>query len=264
MLANYHTHCFYCQHAGGTVEDYAKEAVRCHFDILGMSDHLPYPHHDYGYRMPMAEIWDYIGDVTEAQKKFRGKLALLLGFESEYLPAHRKYYEELLTQYRVDYLIMGQHFFEDSLGFTNAYGLRGTDDCVRYARSVAEGLSTGYYSLLAHPDIVGVNGLKWDRNMDEMTDIILESAVHYGVPLEINANGIRRGFTQDSLGLHYMYPHFKFWEKAAAAKVPTVVSADCHAPHLLYDNDVKRARKFAEEMGVNLVDTIELRNALSE
>ncbi len=259
MLTNYHTHCFRCQHAQGTVEDYVKQAISQQFDILGMSDHVPYPHHDYGLRMEMAEIWDYIYEVEDAQKRYGSKLKILLGFESEYLCSQRAYYEELLRDYQVEYLIMGQHFFDYGGSFKSSFAIRDTADCVRYAKSVAEGLATGYYSLLAHPDIVGVNRLHWDRNMDEMTDIILEAAVRCDVPLEINANGIRRGLIEDELGLHYLYPHFKFWEKAAAAKIPAVISSDCHAPHLLLDDDVVRTRRFAEELGVNVIDEIAIR-----
>ena len=96
MLTNYHTHCDLCKHAEGNVEDYVKQAVKDGFDVLGMSDHVPYPDYDYGYRMEFAEIWDYICDVRDAQKKYGGRLRILLGFESEYM---REYlamrYEEL-------------------------------------------------------------------------------------------------------------------------------------------------------------------------
>lgn len=254
MLTNYHTHCMRCNHAEGTVEQNADEAVRLHFDVLGMSDHVPYPHYDYGYRMSMAEIWDYINEVRDAQEKFQGKLKILLGFESEYLCSQRAYYEELLTEYGVEYLVLGQHFYDLGGRWRSSFALTDTADCVTYAKSVREALDTGYYSLLAHPDIVGVNCLPWDRNMDEMTDIIIDSAVKNDVPLEVNANGIRRGRIQAALGEHYMYPHFKFWEKAAAAKAKTVVSADCHAPQLLYDDDVKKAYQIAQNWGLNLID----------
>jgi hypothetical protein len=53
-----------------------------------------------------------------------------------------------------------------------------------------------------------------------------------------------------------MYPHFKFWEKAADAKAKTVISSDCHAPYLLLDDDVIRTRRFAEEMGLNIIDAL--------
>ena len=256
MLTNYHTHCFRCQHADGTVEDYVLQALKHKFDILGMSDHVPYPHHDYGFRMEMAEIWDYIYEVEDAKKKYSGMIEILLGFESEYLCSQRKYYEELLNDYHVEYLVLGQHFFDYGGRFKSSFSINDSADCVTYAKSVAEGLSTGYYSLCAHPDIVGINQLPWDRNMDEMTDIIVESAVKYDIPLEVNANGIRRGIVNDELGQHYMYPHYKFWEKAAQAKAKTIISADCHSPNLLLDEDVRRARRFADAMGLNVIDVL--------
>ena len=42
--------------------------------------------------------------------------------------------------------------------------------------------------------------------------------------------------------------------EAAAAKAKTVVSADCHAPQLLYDDDVKKAYQIAQNWGLNLID----------
>ena len=112
MLTNYHTHCRRCKHAEGSVEDYVKQAICEGFDLLGMSDHVPYPDRDYGYRMDYPEIWDYINEVREAQKKYGSELTLLLGFECEYLRSKRWYYEELLDKYGAEYLVLGQHFFE--------------------------------------------------------------------------------------------------------------------------------------------------------
>ena len=256
MLTNYHTHCELCRHAEGSVEDYVKQAVNEEFDILGMSDHLPYPDYDYGYRMEFAEIWDYITDVRDAQKQYGDRLSILLGFESEYLREYRRYYEELLDEYGVEYLVLGQHFYDISGYWKSAYDIDNTSECLIYARSICEGLDTGYYSLLAHPDIVGVNRLPWDKNMDRMTDMIVDSAVRHDVPLEINANGVRRGIISDELGEHYMYPHYKFWEKVAEANAKVIISSDCHRPDLLNDSDVKKCREIAKNWGLNVIDEI--------
>lgn len=257
MLTNYHTHCELCKHAEGSVKDYVQQAITEGFDILGMSDHLPYPNYDYGYRMEFAEIWDYITDVRDAQKKYGDRLPILLGFESEYLREYRKYYEELLDGYGVEYLVLGQHFYDISGHWQSSFAISETAECVNYARSVSEALNTGYYSLLAHPDIVGVNRLPWDKFMDKMTDIIVESAVKNDIPLEINANGVRRGLINDELGMHYMYPHFKFWEKVAEAKARVVISADCHNPALLNDSDVQKCRDIAKNWGLHVIDSID-------
>ena len=257
MLTNYHTHCQRCKHAEGSVEVYVQQAIIEGFDVLGMSDHLPYPDHDYGYRMDFGEIGDYISEVRDAQKKFGERLTVLLGFESEYMSDYRYYYEELLDGYGVEYLILGQHFYDIGGHWQSAYGISDTSECINYARSICEGLDTGYYSLLAHPDIVGVNLLPWDRNMEKMTDMIVEAAVKHDIPLEINANGIRRGFVKDELGLHYMYPHYKFWEKAAEAKAKVIISADCHNPALLNDSDVTKCRDIAKNWGLQVIDRID-------
>lgn len=259
MLTNYHTHCSLCRHAEGSVEAYVQQAVSDGFDVLGMSDHVPYPNFDYGYRMEFAEIWDYICDVREAREKYGAKLKILLGFECEYMRDYRRYYEELLTEYGIEYLVLGQHFYDISKRWQSAYDISDTAECVTYARSVSEGLDMGYYSLLAHPDIVGVNCLEWDRNMDEMTDIIINSAVKNEVPLEINANGVRRGIICDSLGEHYMYPHFKFWEKVAGSGAEVIISADCHNPALLNDSDVQKCRAIARNWGLNVIDEMKVK-----
>ena len=77
------------------------------------------------------------------------------------------------------------------------------------------------------------------------------------IPLEINANGVRRGFITDELGTHYMYPHFKFWEKVAEAKAKVVISADCHNPALLNDSDVQKCRDIAKNWGLHVIDAID-------
>ena len=256
MLTNYHTHCERCKHAEGSVENYVQQAIIDGFSVLGMSDHVPYPDFDYGYRMDFAEIGDYIAEVREAQKKYSERITVLLGFESEYMREYRRYYEKLLDKYGVEYLVLGQHFYDIGGHWQSAYDISDTAECVTYARSVSEGLDTGYYSLLAHPDIVGVNCLEWDRNMDEMTDIIIDSAVRNDIPLEINANGVRRGYVTDSLGMHYTYPHFLFWEKVAESGAKVIISADCHNPALLNDNNVEKCRTIAKNWGLNVIEQL--------
>ena len=78
MLTNYHTHCERCKHAEGSVENYVQQAIIDGFSVLGMSDHVPYPDFDYGYRMDFAEIGDYIAEVREAQKKYSERVFSLI------------------------------------------------------------------------------------------------------------------------------------------------------------------------------------------
>ncbi len=256
LLTNYHTHCQRCQHADGSEADYVDEAIRCGFDILGMSDHVPYPRNERELRMTFGEMKNYIWTVQELAELHRDEIKILVGFESEYLPECDKYYESLLVKYGAEYLVLGQHFFNTPDGEKNSFYLQNSEDCVWYAKSVAAAMGRGYYAFVAHPDVVCINCFKWDRNMDEMTDIIINASLQYDIPLEVNANGIRRGLVDDEDGQHFMYPHYKFWEKAAEAQTKTVVSADCHSPKLLYDEDVHKAWRIAHEWGLNIIDVI--------
>ena len=83
MLTNYHTHCNLCKHAGGTIEEYVLEAVDKGFDILGMSDHLPYKDVDYGYRMEYKEKDIYFDEITRLKEKYKKDIKLYSGMESE-------------------------------------------------------------------------------------------------------------------------------------------------------------------------------------
>ena len=129
MLTNYHTHCNMCGHAGGTVEDYIVAAIDNQFEILGMSDHMPYPDREFGARMPYSDKDIYLDEISRVKSQYDNKIKIYGGFEAEYLPEYNYYYEELLKDERCDYLIMGQHFFIDRNGeLQYVYDIKNTEN----------------------------------------------------------------------------------------------------------------------------------------
>ena len=44
MKINLHTHTYRCGHAIGSEEEMVQAAIASHFEILGLSDHIPLPH----------------------------------------------------------------------------------------------------------------------------------------------------------------------------------------------------------------------------
>ena len=56
MKANYHTHYKMCGHAKGEIEDYVKMALKCGFDVFGMSDHLFVPR-DFMNSLDYKDLW---------------------------------------------------------------------------------------------------------------------------------------------------------------------------------------------------------------
>lgn len=259
MKTNYHTHTQRCRHAQGSEEDYIRSALASQVSILGFSDHAPFPDHDFGLRMPIEELKDYLAEIDRLAKVYDGQITLYKGLEIEYLPRYRGYYEDLRGRYGLDYLLLGEHFFLDAAGkiFNITTGAPNTEKFLEYADAVAEGMKTGLFDAVVHPDIFMMSPLAWDRNCDAATDRILEAAALSGTVLEYNANGLRRGLRRYPEGDRYMYPHENFWKKAAASGLPVIVGTDCHNPTQVWDDCMDRALAELERYGIKPLEILD-------
>ena len=257
MKTNYHTHTQRCLHAQGAEEDYIHAALEAGVSILGFSDHAPFPDHDFGFRMPYSELQDYFSAIDRLAKEKASDIIIKKGLEIEYLPQYMPYYERLLTQDRLDYLLLGEHFFLDKeknvLFVSDA---QDTQAHILYAQAIREALKTGLFKMLAHPDLFAMDQFAWDKNCEAACDIIIDAAVETGVILEFNANGFRRGIHEYPDGPRFMYPHRKFWEKAARSEAKVIIGSDCHEPSQVWDEQMARAQKVLAELGITPLLTI--------
>ena len=92
-------------------------------------------------------------------------------------------------------------------------------DYIDYAESICKGMKSGYFTFIAHPDLIFLNDFPWDDNCEKACDLIIETAKKQDLILEFNANGLRRGLRNFYDGKRYPYPHKRFWEKAASKKI---------------------------------------------
>ena len=158
MIVNYHTHTPRCHHAVGQEREYVENAIRAGFKTLGFSDHSPMIFEgDYysNFRMTPAEIDGYVGTILSLREEYKHDINLLIGFETEYYPKYFEKYLELISPYPIDYIIMGQHFVGNEIGARHNY--HPTDKIEQleeYVDQVLEGLGTGCFSYLAHPDMI--------------------------------------------------------------------------------------------------------------
>lgn len=252
IKTNFHTHVQRCRHAGGTEEDFVKTAISLGLSQLGFSDHGPFPDKDFGMRMPFCELREYLDELNALTVKYQADIIIWKGLEIEYLPEYRNYYEELLTTWHFDYLLMGEHFYKDSEGNNaNIYGpLPSTEHFLFYARSIAEGMKSGYFKAVAHPDLYMLNHFAWDKNCEEAADIIINTAVATDTVLEYNANGFRRKPEDFPDGFRHPYPHDAFWKMAAQAPVRVMVGSDCHNTPSLWDDTVELAYERLRAYGI--------------
>lgn len=241
MKKNYHTHHELCRHARGTAEDYVKEALNAGLDVLGFSDHAP-TRVINDARMSFSELKSYLEDVHTIRERYQDRITIYVGLEIEYLDPDPDYYAALKD--KVDYFILGQHYIPVK---TAKNGLRGTiaitrgEELIQYAKSIEKALSTGYFDLVAHPDLYMGDYPTFDAHAEEAATIIAEASVKYNVPLEFNANGVRKGLKAKEDGLHYRYPRKEFWDIAVNKGCQVILSADAHAPNQLSDRAIQKS-----------------------
>ena len=252
---NYHTHTTRCHHAIGTVEEYIKKAVENGMTHMGFSDHVPLMFSDgteSGYRVSVREAGDYIQEISEIREKYKDKIDIKIGFEMEYYP---ELFEKMLADvkgYGAEYLILGAHFLgPENEGSPYAYAENKDVTLLKkYVDVVIEGMKTGAFTYLAHPDIIAFLGDE-DVYAAEMRRLCKASA-ELKIPLEINFLGIRD---------NRLYPRGIFWKMAGEELSPVTFGLDAHRSEDAYDEkSFLVAMEMVEKFGLNYIGRPEIIN----
>lgn len=235
----------YCDHADDTLEDIlaAAEAAGC--AIYGVAEHAPRVDEPLLYREERDAGWNvdtllrmfdaYAARVTELANQYRGRMAVLRGFESEVVPTDR-YAEVMLglrAHYGFDYLVGSVHHVDGRIidyrkdEFDAAAlacgGLEGL--AVRYYETYREMILTLGPEVAAHFDLVR-------RNAPDEASVstpraraaaraALEAVQQVGAILDINTAGYRKGLTRP-------YPAPWVLEEARALGIPVCFGDDAH------------------------------------
>ena len=254
MIANYHTHTWRCNHATGWEEEYVRAAVHRNFEIMGFSDHTPYcfpEGYSSGFRMELNQLQDYCDVVHKLQQEYAGRIELPLGVEMEYYPAYFEETRKVLVDAGIEYMLLGQHFVGDEIG--EHYSGKVTGDASilkRYCAQAMEGMNTGYFTYLAHPDLIHFKG--YEKVYREQMHHLCREAKSCGIPLEVNMLGCWSGRN---------YPNPVFWEQAAEEGCQVVIGCDAHAPeHLLREDAEKKLLAMIRHYGLQLLEKVPLRS----
>ena len=239
MDYNYHTHTKRCGHATGDDEEYIARAIEGGVRRMGFSDHAPFAFPDgfeSHYRVQMSEAPDYFSSLRALRERYAEKIDILIGFEMEYYPSFFDKMLENVKNLGAEYLILGQHYVSDERpsSIPSTKGTSDTELLKSYVDCVLDGMRSGVFSYVAHPDIIKFFG---DEAIyrEEMVKIC-DEALRLDIPLEINFLGIRAG---------RKYPNPIFWEIAGERGAPVTFGFDAHAPGDAFDG---KSLKIAEEM----------------
>jgi len=194
-------------------------------------------------------IIEYVYAIRELGKEYASDIKLYVGFEVEYIPEFFKEQKAMFDRLGCDYMIMGQHFLKSEQ--TGPYTGTPTDDESRireYVDTVIEGMKTGMYSYLAHPDLINYQGLDsvYEWEMTRMCKALKE----LNIPLEINMLGI-------SAGKHY--PTERFWCIPHDIGNKVILGLDAHTVDNICDvESYEKALDIVRKYDLNLIDRIEI------
>ncbi len=259
MKNNYHTHMYLCKHANGSVQDYVKKAIELGFETIGMSDHAPFEElKDRSVRMIPSEYPIYLDELEAAVHEYGSLIKIKKGLEIEFFENHIERYDELLNT--LDYLALGQHYISDPLslgGLRSVYALSQPEFLETYADTLVLGMRSLNFKFVCHPDLMLYSYPTFDEHAKAATQKIIDASVQYNVPLEINANGIRKGTRELPEGTRYLYPRLEFWQMVKNSKAKVIISSDAHDPEKLWDEDVAKAYEFAGHLGIVVAEALD-------
>lgn len=250
----YHTHTTRCSHAYGTEEEYILEAIKNGLKVIGFTDHAFLPNINQPYIRGDASLLDeYVSTIRELKKKYEDQIEILVGFEAEYLEEYVDYYKELLASGKIDYLIQGQHYYLKDNELKRYFAVNDNHELLElYLTHIIEGMKSGIYTYIAHPDLFAAGLTDWDDFAISLTRRLFEAAVKYDVPLEFNLGGLRFPYEKYYPGKTSLrYPSLDFWNIAKEYPIKVFIGPDAHTPDKVHDEkEIEFAEKTLKELGI--------------
>jgi len=230
---NYHTHTWRCHHADGTDEEYIQCAIRGGYKVLGFADHTPWPYQS-GFisqtRMLPQQLEEYVCQLRILREKYKEQIDIKIGLECENYPQYLSWLKEQIEKYKLDYVIFGNHHYPSD-EVSEFFGIYCPDNVTlaQYEKSAIEGMQSGIYSYLAHPDLFMSSRSKFDEDCAKISRHICKEANRLGMIIEYNLGCA--AYCEETG--ETLFPHPQFWEIAAEEGCTAIIGVDAHSPYLL-------------------------------
>jgi histidinol-phosphatase (PHP family) len=232
----------FCRHAKDSLGAVVERALAAGFTHYGLSEHAPrfraedvFPDEtDLGPAGLQAAFRRYVGEALRLRDAYDGRIALLVGFETERLPpgdwAPRM--REIRAAAPFDYVVGSVHDIDGMVVDVSpertaaiAESLGGREAMqIRYFRALAELVSTLKPEVVGHIDLIR----KFDAPVADfapavMREIehVLEAARAAGSALDVNCGAYRRGYGP-------VYPLPAILERARAMGLRVTLGDDSH------------------------------------
>ncbi len=234
----------YCRHAKGALRAVVERACELGFSTYGLAEHCPrlrtmdlFPgEEDLGPEGLVAQFEGYMAEARRLQAEFASRIELLVGFESEVIPANgwREHTASLRRVYHADFIIGSAHtVFERPIDLKPelteelAEQAGGWDAlCIAYFEQVVQVATELRPEVLGHLDLIRRfkgHDVEFVPNVWRAIERALEAARAQGALLEVNAAPVRRGFGP-------VYPGPTILARACQMDIPVTLGDDSHGP----------------------------------
>lgn len=222
----FHVHTYRCGHASMETEDeYIKYAICHQMSSITFTDHAPFPGDPFTGRMKIAQLEEYLSTLRYLREKYKSEISIYCGLEVEYIPEYNAYYQYLNENF--DVLILGQHHAKMKNGkYTFEKDVNENIVYDTILQSVIDGMNTGFFKVLAHPDKYFHSLDMWDSEDTNIRKIILKIAKDKDIILEKNLSlDEKNGYNR------------RFWDNVSTS-IKTLYGIDAHCV-----KDMERSQK---------------------
>lgn len=183
----FHVHTKRCGHASqDSDEAYVIKAIELSQERIVFTDHAPFPGDPFGSRMKMSEYAGYVESIHSLKEKYKDKIEVFCGLEIEFFEQYLEYYKELKASDDIDVLMLGQHMYMHEDGTYNFMDEDRSCEFEGISRAMVDGINTGLFDVVAHPDRMYMRYPKVDVNVIAAIDRVVKAATQNRVLLEKN------------------------------------------------------------------------------
>lgn len=228
-LADYHIHTSLCNHANGTMKQYARSAVATGLKEIGFADHSPLPSaFDNHYRMLPEELAVYRQVIQDLRRSF-DTLAIRAGIELDYISSAVCYLREFVSQNHFDYIIGSVHYLHGHengrLCYLNDFRTAANDNLYcTYFQQVKEAANSGLFDIIAHFDLPRRFWGLMDKAGFRCAADALEAIKRNNLCLEINTSGFRTRCVLEP------FPGRELLHLIRELEIPITLGSDAHIP----------------------------------
>jgi histidinol-phosphatase (PHP family) len=196
-------------------------------------------------RMDPGELPAYVADILHLREQYRGRLAIRLGIELDFVEGVETFNERILADHPWDYVLGSVHYLDPECRIPSwprnyagdVHALYET-----YFAQIRKMARSGLIDIVAHFDVAKRCGTPHGAAERAAITAALEEIARCDLALEINTSGYRH----PELQTREPYPDFDILRQAIALGIPLMVNSDAHAPAHLGTEFVEVERRLRD------------------